>query len=152
VGKGILPSDPTVTTCLSKVTTKTGDSFTKAELKPDCPVAANAFDQNAHTTPDGIIESIRHQIDLGQALGTTIIYRGLQGPIVTAVNKGIVPLLIPNPATLSKCTAKKVNAASKLAGALYKCESTVAKKNLPADPTCTNGLQTGKTDKAVLKF
>jgi cysteine-rich repeat protein len=42
-----------------------------------------------------------------------------------------------------------VNAASKLAGALFKCESSVAKKNLPSDPTCTNGTLTGKTDKAV---
>jgi cysteine-rich repeat protein len=152
VGKGIAQNDPTVTTCLGKVTAKTADSFTKAELKPDCPVDANAFDQNTDTIPDGQIGSIRHQLDNGFAIGTTIIYRGLQGPIVTAVNKGIVPLLIPNPTTLSKCTSKKVNAASKLAAALFKCESTVAKKNLPSDPTCTNGAQTGKTDKAVLKF
>jgi cysteine-rich repeat protein len=154
VGKGTpaTPGDPLLDACLSKVTTKTADSFTKAELKPDCPVDANAFDQNADGITDGLIGSIRHQIDLGQAIGTTVIYRGLQGPIVTAVNKGIVPLLITNPTGLSKCTSKKVNAASKLAGALYKCESSIAKKNLPPDPTCTNGLLTGKTDKAVIKF
>ena len=151
VGKGLPLNDPTVTACLTKVTTKTADSFTKAELKPDCPVDANLFDQNVDTIPDGQIGSIRNQLDLGQQLGGTVIYRGLQGPIVAAVNRGIVPLLIPLP-TLSKCTSKKVNAASKLAGALFKCEATVAKKNLPASPTCTNGFLTGKTDKAVLKF
>jgi cysteine-rich repeat protein len=152
VGKGLPQNDITVTTCLSKATTKTADSFTKAELKPDCPTDANLFDLNVDTIPDGQINSIRNQLDLGQQLGGTVIYRGLQGPIVAAVNRGIVPLLIPNPTTLSKCTSKKVNAASKLAGALFKCESTVAKKNLPASPTCTNGTLTGKTDKAVLKF
>jgi cysteine-rich repeat protein len=152
VGKGIAQNDITVTTCLGKVTGKTAATFTKVELKPGCPVDANAFDQNADTIPDGQIGSIRNQLDLGQALGTTVIYRGLQGPIVTAVNKGIVPLLIPNPNTASKCASKKVGAASKLAAALYKCESSVAKKNLPSDPTCTNGTLTGKTDKAVIKF
>src|SRR6185369_4643641 len=120
-------------------------AFGKADAKGGCAVDANAFDLNADTIPDGMVGSILNQIDKGHFLGTTVLYKGVKGPTIAAVDKGIVPTAEPNPippAPLSKCLSKQLGALGKYAAALYKCEAKAAKKNTATDPICIDKATT----------
>jgi cysteine-rich repeat protein len=143
-GKAVKDGDPVEGECLTKAENKTSDAFAKAEAKGGCATDANLFDLNNDAVPDGMVQSILNQADNGFAIGSSVVYRGIEGPVVPAGNQGVVAEATPNPATASKCTQKKLGALGKFAAALYKCESKEAKKNLPDDAECV--------DKAVGKF
>jgi cysteine-rich repeat protein len=126
--------------CIMKATTRTSDAFAKAETKAapkgGCATDANGFDLNLDTISDGQLASIRNQIDSGFNIGAALIYSGLFGPVVSAVNEGIVNSLVTTPGAESKCTSIKLKEAGKLAKAFYTCEKKVVSKNLPVDPAC----------------
>jgi cysteine-rich repeat protein len=126
--------------CLTKATTKTSDAFAKAEAKAlpkgGCATDSDSFDLDGDTIPDGMLASIRNQIDNGRNIGSQLIYRGLYGPIISAVSEGVVDILVPTPGAKSKCTSTKVKEAGKLAKAVYGCEKKVIAKNLPVDQAC----------------
>jgi cysteine-rich repeat protein len=130
--------------CLTKAETKTSDAFAKAEAKGGCATDGNLFDLNNDSVPDGMVQSVLNQTNNGFSIGSSVIYRGIDGPVVSAVNEGVVATAVPSPSTPSKCADKKLGALGKFAAALYKCESKEAKKNLPDDAECV--------DKAIAKF
>lgn len=125
--------------CLSKAETKTQTSFQKAIDKGGCADDADFFDQNEQCTP---VSPIGDTIPDGQ-IGSILNVINCGYPTVSGIDD-ITADAIPNPTTPSKCTSKKVGALSKFAGALYKCESKGASKNIPTDPACI--------DKAIEKF
>jgi cysteine-rich repeat protein len=101
--------------CLAKAEAKTTTSFDKAEAKGGCPTDGN---------PDG---DLPNSLDrLNEFVGETAAALGQN----------------PGP---NKCQSKKLGAAGKLAGALFKCESKAAKKNVEVD-------QVKCVDKAVQKL
>jgi cysteine-rich repeat protein len=126
--------------CLSKAETKTQASFQKAIDKGGCATDADFFDQNEEcpapvapvgdTIPDGQIGSILNVINCGY-------------PTVSGLDD-VIADAIPTPTTASKCTSKKVGALGKFAGALYKCESKAASKDIATDEACV--------DKAIGEF
>ncbi len=131
--KAVQKALPVDAECLSKAEGKSVQSFDKADLKGGCAADADFFDTNGDTIPDGQTPSIINTINDGNAAAT-----------IAGVND-IQASLIPTPTTESKCTSKKVGAASKLIGALLNCESKAAKKNIPVDgPKCV--------DKAIAKY
>lgn len=103
VGKG----DSVDPLCITKVTDKTAASFAKIELKGGCPT-------DASTPPieGGNLTNTRARLDA----------------FVDATNTA----LAPNPGPI-KCQASKLNAISKLASALFGCESKAAGKNIAVD-------------------
>jgi cysteine-rich repeat protein len=112
--KAVGKGDPVDPECLSKAEANTTKSFDKAESKGGCPTDGN---------PDG---------DLPNSLDRLNEFVG-----------EITAALAPNPGP-NKCQSKKLGAASKLAAALFNCESKAAKKNVEVD-------QVKCVDKAVQK-
>ncbi len=135
--------------CLSKAEAKTVDSFGKADLKGGCPTDSNAFNLNNDGIQDGLIGSILNQTNLGFNITTTVIYRGINGPVLpSTVNEGLVPTATPaGLTTLSKCTSKKLGELGKYAAALFTCESKAAGKNLVTDVACIDKATTKALEK-----
>lgn len=94
--------------CISKVVTKTGESFAKIEAKGSC-----ATDASTPPVDDGTLPNTRIRLD--------------DYLVATAA------ALVPNPMVANKCQSKKVNAVGKLASALFNCEAKAAGKNIAVD-------------------